>query len=119
MAAARTILIVEDDPGLRRMYRTALSFAGFTVQEAGDGVQALRSIDEAAPDLIVLDLMLPTVGGFEVQADVAARARTRHIPIVVVTGATSVPPTLDVACVLRKPITPDDLVAEVRRCLGI
>jgi CheY-like chemotaxis protein len=117
MPEMRTILIVEDDPDLRGMYRTALTFAGFNVQEAGDGVRALQLIDERPPDLIVLDLTLPTVDGFAVQADVAARAQTRHIPIVVVTGTVGVPPTLGVKCVLRKPISPDQLIAEIRGCL--
>jgi DNA-binding response OmpR family regulator len=112
------ILIVEDDEQLRQLYRTTLSLAGFDVRQAGDGLQALREIDRDPPDLIVLDLGLPNVSGFGVQQEIAAHAHTRDIPVVVVTGSTLDLKNLDVPCVLRKPVAPDDLVAAVRRCVA-
>ena len=57
------ILIVEDDQSLARMYRTALTFEGFDVAIATDGLSALRRIDEQTPDLVVLDLHLPRLRG--------------------------------------------------------
>jgi DNA-binding response OmpR family regulator len=57
------ILIVEDDTELRGIYRTALRVAGYGVQEAGDGYEALRAVDADPPDLVVLDLALPRLSG--------------------------------------------------------
>jgi DNA-binding response OmpR family regulator len=113
----KRILIVEDDVDLRRLFRTALSFAGYEVEEAGDGLEALRLIENRPPDLVVLDLVLRALDGVSVQQELASRTLTRQIPIVVVTGSRLYTDTLDVACVLRKPVTPDELVRTVRHCL--
>jgi DNA-binding response OmpR family regulator len=112
------VLIVEDDHSLRGMYRAALMFGGFDVEEAGDGLSALRRIDHSPPDLVVLDLGLPAIGGVVVRQDIAARAQTRHILVLVVTGSTEDLEYLDVPCVLRKPVTADRLVDAVKSCLA-
>lgn len=114
----QTILIVEDDEDLRRLFRTALSLAGFDVIEAGDGMEALRWIDHSPPDLVILDLMLPRLSGLAVQQELAAQAVTREIPIVVITGSTITEGELQVACFLRKPVSPDQLIDAVRNCLA-
>jgi two-component system response regulator MprA len=114
---AKRILIVEDDDDLRRFFRTALTVAGYEVHEAADGVDALRHVDNDPPDLVVLDLMLRALDGVSVQQELAARALTRHIPIVVVTGSALELTGLNVACVLRKPVVPDELVKTVATCL--
>ncbi len=117
MSKRHTVLIVEDDADLRRMFRTALVFAGYEVREASDGTHALRLIDEEPPDLVVLDLLLPLLGGLAVQQEIASHAQTQSIPVVVVTGSTMPLEDLDVPCVLRKPVSPDELVRVVRNCL--
>lgn len=114
----KRILIVEDNTDLRRMFRTALSLAGYEVDEAGDGLDALHLIDNRPPDLVVLDLVLRALDGLSVQQELAARSVTRHIPIVVVTGSSLNTDALDVACVLHKPVMPDELVRTVASCLG-
>ena len=114
----QTILVVEDDAALRRLFVTALRGAGFTVHEAPNGYEAIHSVEHHRPDLIVLDLLLPGFGGLGVQKEIADRAVTKHIPIVIVTGSTRELDHLSVACVLRKPVDPDELVATVQRCLG-
>ncbi len=113
---SNTILIVEDDGDLRRLYRLTLSLAGYVVQEAADGMEALRRLDLQPPDLVVLDLVLPTISGFVVRQEIAAHAHTRNIPIVVVTGTSMEIP--DVPCVLRKPVSPEQLLETVRECLA-
>ena len=118
MAPQQTILIVEDDAELRRMYSQALLMAGFAVREARGGFEALQKVDSDPPDIVVLDLSLPGLDGFTVHAELAAHTHTRSIPIVVVTGTTGNLDELDVACVLRKPITPDSLVVAVQKCLA-
>lgn len=113
----RVILIVEDDAELRRLFRTALTLDGFEVEEAGDGLEALRRLADRPPDVVVLDLGLPTLSGLAVQQEIAAHALTKRIPIVVVTGSARDLNYLDVACVLRKPVTPEELVVVVHNCL--
>jgi DNA-binding response OmpR family regulator len=111
-------LIVEDDAELRRMYSQALLMAGFDVREARGGFEALQKVDANPPDIVVLDLSLPGIDGFTVQAELTAHAHTKSIPIVVVTGTMANLADLDVACLLRKPVTPDSLVEAVRKCLA-
>jgi DNA-binding response OmpR family regulator len=112
-----SILIVEDDAELRRVWRLALQLEGYEVEEAGDGISALRRLDNHPPDLVVLDLGLPALGGLSVQQEIAAQALTRSIAVVIVTGSDEDLSHVDVRCVLRKPIGPDKLVATVRGCM--
>lgn len=114
----QTILVVEDDEDLRRLFRTALSLAGYDVVEAGDGMEALRWIDHSPPDLVILDLLLPGLSGLVVQQEIAAQVVTRQIPIVVITGSTLDADGMNVACFLRKPVSPDQLIETVRSCLA-
>ena len=113
----KRILIVEDDADLRRIFRTALSLAGFEVEDVGDGIEALHLIDNRVPDLVVLDLVLPSLDGVSIQQELAAHAITSHIPIVIVTGSSIDTDSLGVACVLHKPVMPDELVRTVQHCL--
>ena len=111
------VLIVEDDPELRTLYRTALSLAGYSVVAVGDGIDALRLIDANPPDIVVLDMALPRLGGRDVRLEVGSHSETAAIPIVVVTGDARGLNTSDYACVLQKPIDLDTLVRTVERCL--
>jgi DNA-binding response OmpR family regulator len=113
----KRILIVEDDSDLRRMFRTALSMTGYVVDEAADGLEALRIIEARPPDLVVLDLMLHALDGLSVQQELAGRAITSHIPIVIVTGSDIEVDALNVSCLMRKPVMPDELIRAVRACL--
>ena len=117
MFERRRILIVEDDEDVRAMFRVSLTLAGYEVQEAADGLEALRQIDHSPPDLVVLDLGLPFVGGDVVQQEIATHVFTRDIPVVIVTGSGKDLSGLKVACVLRKPVTPAELVRTVESCL--
>ena len=117
MLQRRRILIVEDDEDVRSMFRISLTLAGYDVQEAGDGLEALRRIDHSPPDLVVLDLGLPFVSGDVVQQEIATHVFTRNIPVVIVTGSGKDLSDRKVACVLRKPVMPEELVRTVESCL--
>ena len=80
------VLIVEDDHALREMYRTALIMSGYAVVAVEDGIDALQHVEQALPNLIVLYLALPRLGGHDVARELASCAETRDIPILVVTG---------------------------------
>ena len=114
----KTILVVEYEHDLRRIFATALMLAGFHVEQASDGVSALRIIENQPPDLVVLDVGLPTLDGLSVRDEIWAHSETRHLPIVIVTGlAADVGSRIGGDCVLRKPITDEQLVRTVRLCL--
>lgn len=100
------------------MYRSALTFAGLNVIEAHDGLAALHLLDQQTVDVVLLDLNLPRLDGLTVQQEIAAHAHTRDIPVVIITGTDAPLDDVDVPCILRKPVTPEDLVAAVRRCLA-
>lgn len=114
MSARQRILIVEDDVDLRRMFRQVLAFDGYEIQEAGDGLNALRFIDADPPDGVILDLGLPVVSGHVVRQEIASQMHTREIPVIVVTGQPGDHERLGVACVLRKPVSPERLLQTVR-----
>jgi CheY-like chemotaxis protein len=109
------VLVVEDDDDVRQIYSHWLRVSGFEVTEAGDGTDAMEMINGGAvPDVIVLDLMLPTLDGAAVRHELAARAETARIPVIVITALMSDVSALNVASVLRKPVTFESLVAAVR-----
>jgi two-component system, OmpR family, KDP operon response regulator KdpE len=116
--ARHAVLIVEDDEQLRKMYRFALTVAGFRVREAADGLAALASLEHEPPSLLIVDLGLPDMSGQDVVKEIAAQAHTCNVPILVVTGSTQNLDQLDVDCVLRKPVSPDLLLQAVLKCLA-
>ena len=116
--AAERILVVEDNDDLRELYKIALRTAGFLVTQASDGLTAVRAIEADAPDLIVLDLRLPLISGFEVQHQMT-QLQAAHVPVVVVTALPRERTRgLNVACVLHKPVMPQALVRAVVHCLA-
>lgn len=107
----KPVLVVEDDPALRELYRSALRTAGYTVVAVEDGSDALRYIEQRRPSAVVLDLALPRVAGRDVHRELKARPDTRNIPVVVVSGTdmSDLNPN-DFASLLMKPIKPEALV---------
>jgi CheY-like chemotaxis protein/anti-sigma regulatory factor (Ser/Thr protein kinase) len=84
--AAGRLLMVDDDDLERRQMRTALEQQGWTVTEATNGRDALTRLNEARPDAIILDLMMPEMDGFEFLEEMRRKAEWRNIPVVVVTA---------------------------------
>jgi CheY-like chemotaxis protein len=117
-ARSKTVLIVEDDAATRTMYREALTYAGYEVIAVEDGLDALRRIEETLPAVVVLDLMLPRLGGWDVYKELRANPRTRRLPVVIVTASEA--RELDPSALrrfLRKPISPEALTAMVDRAV--
>jgi CheY-like chemotaxis protein len=83
---ARKVLIVDDFEDNRAMYAEFLRFSGFVVSEATNGVEAIEMTQSFAPDVVVMDLSLPVLDGWEATRRLKSDARTRHIPIVALTG---------------------------------
>lgn len=81
-----TVLVVEDEPAQREVLAYNLEAEGFTVSKAENGEEALLLVDEDAPDIIVLDWMLPSVSGIEVCRRLKTRADTRNVPIIMLSA---------------------------------
>lgn len=84
--ATSPILIVDDDPVLRSLARAALENNGFRVEEAGDGEEACRVFDACSPQLLVVDVVMPGMNGFEFCRELRSRPAGRHVPILMATG---------------------------------
>ena len=80
------VLVVEDDEGIREMLKYNLVTAGFSVQEASDGASGLRTARTSRPDLILLDLMLPGMSGFDF---CRALRKSSRVPIIMITAKDS------------------------------
>jgi len=120
---APLILVVDDYQDAREMYAEYLQFSGFRVAEARNGNEAVTQAFSLRPDLILMDLSLPGMDGWEATRVLKADDRTRHIPVVALTGhalAGASEGARKAGCdsFVTKPCLPDDLVVEVRRMLG-
>jgi CheY-like chemotaxis protein len=120
---APLILVVDDYQDAREMYAEYLQFSGFRVAEAKNGNEAVEQAFALKPDLILMDLSLPGMDGWEATRRLKADEATRHIPIVALTGhalAGASEGARKAGCdsFVTKPCLPDDLVVEVRRMLN-
>jgi CheY-like chemotaxis protein len=117
------ILVVDDYQDAREMYAEYLQFSGFRVAEARNGNEAVERAFALKPDLILMDLSLPGMDGWEATRQLKSDERTRHIPVVALTGhalAGASEGAKKAGCdsFVTKPCLPDDLVVEVRRMLA-
>ena len=85
MENSKTILICDDEPALRELVRATLS-DGYRFAEASDGVLAMELAREVEPDVVILDLMLPRLGGLEVLAQLREDERLCDVPVLVITA---------------------------------
>jgi len=111
-------LLVEDDRSLRQLYRLELELRGLAVEIAGDGIEALSIIEQQRPDLVVLDLGLPRLGGLAVAQELKAHDDTRSVPIVVVTGSPEPIDETGFVAVIRKPLSAHELAVIVEQALA-
>jgi signal transduction histidine kinase/DNA-binding response OmpR family regulator len=86
VSADSVVLLVEDEEGVRQFMRVLLEREGWTVMEAGNGQEALVKVAEKKPALILLDLMMPLMDGFQFVSELRAVADWKHIPVVVITA---------------------------------
>lgn len=117
------VLVVEDDFDTRLAYRTLLEHAGWTVREAGDGEQALRVAVDAVPRVVVVDISIPLLDGWETTRRLKLDVRTRDVPVLLVTAHDldedrERARELGCAGYLVKPVTGADLVSTVERLAG-
>lgn len=116
------VLVVDDYQDAREMYAEYLEFSGFRTAEARNGAEALEKAFALTPDIILMDLSLPVMDGWEATRRLRADERTRGIPIVALTGHAlngHAAGAKDAGCdaYVTKPCLPDALVQEVKRIL--
>ncbi|MGB9790683.1 response regulator transcription factor [Thermotoga caldifontis] len=117
------VLVVDDSDVLRKIVGFNLSKEGFIVEEARDGVEALERMASAKPDLVILDIMMPRLNGFEVLKRMRTDPELSSIPVIVLTakgGEDDAKTALQNGAngFLTKPFSPVKLIEEVRRVTG-
>ena len=117
------ILIIDDDVGFRDLLRLHLSAAGYQVQVAEDGVTGGRALLAQTPDLIVSDLNMPFLDGFELLSLLRSDAETASIPVILLSGRSdgdtmAKAVELGAADFLTKPVTRDQLLESIEACLS-
>jgi CheY-like chemotaxis protein len=122
--SAPLILVVEDFADAREMYRDYLEFSGFRVATAADGREAVRQARALEPDLILMDLSLPIVDGWEATRQLKSDPATAHLLIIALSAhalAQEGERARQAGCdgFIAKPCLPPDLVAEIGRYLDL
>ena len=117
------VLIVEDQSDLRRLYAQELIISGFDVIEAANGAEAIAHTCSREPDVVLMDLSLPIIDGWEATRRLKGDDRTSHIPVVALTahdGAGELQRATVAGCdwFVPKPCQPQDLIEEVRRVIA-
>lgn len=122
--SAKRILCVEDEPEMIDLIRLILGRRGFDVKGATGGKEGLRMVREELPDLVLLDLMMPDMDGWEVYQQMKADEKTRDIPVIVVTAkAQNIDRVLGIHIAkvddyITKPFSPQDLLNSVEKVLS-
>ena len=117
------ILLVEDQSELRELYAQQLTISGFDVIEAGNGLEAIRHTSTHFPDVVLMDLSMPVLDGWEATRRLKEDTRTAHIPVVALTshdGSGELQRATRAGCdwFVPKPCPPDALIVEIRRVLA-
>jgi two-component system, cell cycle response regulator DivK len=122
-SAQPLVLVVDDFQDNREMYAEYLAYCGFRVIEAKNGKEAIEQAFAQKPNVIIMDLSLPVMDGWEATRRLKADGRTRSIPVIALTGhalSGHSKGALDAGCdaFMAKPCLPDQLVLEIKRMLG-
>jgi excisionase family DNA binding protein len=116
------ILIVDDDPRLREYIRVNLEMEGYAVREAGSADEGLRALDESTPDLVLLDVMMPQVDGWEMLRRVQERHGIGAIPVIMFSGKVDERAADEAASrgaqgFIGKPFNPQELIDQTKQLL--
>lgn len=122
-AGRKTVLIVDDQPDIRLLCRANLALEGYDVIEAADGESCLEAAFSRPPDVILLDIMMPGMDGWQVLDALKAQPATAHVPVVLLTAKTQREDEIrgwrgDAADFLTKPFNPSTLTEVLRRVLN-
>lgn len=120
---AKKILVVDDEPHILTLLESRLKAYGFSVITASNGTSCLNKAQSDNPDLIILDVMMPELNGFEVCRKLKENKKTKDIPVVMLTVLTQEEDVTKglaqgAACFLSKPFNPEDLLSEIQTALS-
>jgi CheY-like chemotaxis protein len=119
-----TVLVVDDDPGVRQVVRLSLELEGYMVKEAGGAEEGLAAVEDEAPDLILLDVMMPHVDGWEMLRRIQERHGAGSIPIVMFSGKVDAQTAAQATArgaqgFVGKPFDPQQLVDQAKQIVPI
>jgi DNA-binding response OmpR family regulator len=119
---SQTVLVVDDSADVRLVCRVNLEYHGFVVREAEDGARALEMIREQTPDLVLLDVMMPDMDGWEILSTLKSEPETASIPVVMLTARTREADQIrgwraGASDYIIKPFNPEALIPTVRAAL--
>jgi len=119
-----TVLVVDDDPGVREVVRLSLELEGYMVKEAGGAEEGLAAVEDEAPDLILLDVMMPHVDGWEMLRQIQERHGAGSIPIVMFSGKVDAQTAAQATArgaqgFVGKPFDPQQLVDQAKQIVPV
>ena len=122
--SAKKILVADDEPHILRIVKDKLSNAGFEVASVTNGEDALNAAINEKPDLIMLDVMMPKMSGFEVCQKINADETIKHIPVILLTARgqeSDIKTGLEAGAseYITKPFSPRQMLAKVKEKLGL
>lgn len=122
VAEPKRVLLVEDDEAVRQLVKVTLELNDYDVIEAKDGLEGLLLLDVHRPDAVILDLMMPDLGGERMLAQLRSTPETKGTPVVIITGKPEVAPEV-IGLVGRenffaKPFDPDAVIARLKALAG-
>ena len=112
------MLLVEDDPALRRYLEVVLERAGYEVASAGDGLEAMKVLVGAHVDVIITDALMPNLDGYELCRFVRNSRHLAHLPIILLSALdpkNTTDESEQVDAFLAKPVSPEDLISSIHR----
>ncbi|MBI3096970.1 MAG: response regulator [Planctomycetes bacterium] len=122
--AGKTILVIDDTPRILNIIQYFLEAEGYSVKTAGDPLLGLKMVGELGPDLIILDIMMPKMNGYQVFEKLRENEKTQQIPVIMLTAQAVIENTpraffFGLYGVLAKPFTRSQLVARVKNILSL
>lgn len=120
--AKKKILVVDDEPNIVELIKETLELDNYEIIGAYDGGQGLKMAQEENPDVIILDIILPVISGFEVCKELKKDLKTKNIPIIMFTGAgledvARDEPEIQAEVYIAKPYVPEELINIVRNVI--
>jgi DNA-binding response OmpR family regulator len=119
----KKILVVDDEPDIQKILKFRLEENHYEVITAPDGKSCLKKAVEEKPDLIILDILMPRLNGFEVSQRLKKDSKTKDIPIVMLTALAQEKDLsrgleAGASCFITKPFNPVDLISEIEQAIG-
>ena len=124
MPEGKTVLLVDDDLTLREMYEERLKAEGFTIVQATNGEEALAKAGQIKPNVILLDIMMPKVNGFDVLKELKANDELKNVPVIILTALIQDIDRVQgkklgaVDYIVKSETMPGEVIAKIKNAIG-